>query len=138
MYLLDTNVISEIRKQDRCNTQVANWHKNVGTSELFLSVLVMGEIRKGVERLCKKDPLQAQHLERWLERLQVEFGGQILGVDARIADEWGRMSATRPVPVIDCYLAASAKVHKMTLVTRNVSDVAGLGADVFNPFEYSL
>ncbi len=138
MYLLDTNVISEIRKKDRCNTQVANWHKNVGTSELFLSVLVMGEIRKGVETLRKSDPLQAQHLERWLERLQIDFGDQILGVDTKVADEWGRMITMRSVPVIDCYLAASAKVHKMTLVTRNVSDVAGLGADVFNPFEYSL
>lgn len=138
MYLLDTNVISEIRKKDKCDTQVANWHKDVESSELFLSVLVMGEIRKGVERLRKRDPLQARHLERWLERLQIDFGDQIIGVDARIADEWGRMIATHSVPVIDCYLAASAKVHKLTLVTRNVDDVAELGVDVFNPFEYSL
>lgn len=138
MYLLDTNVISEIRKQERCDTSVASWYETVESSELFLSVLVMGEIRKGVERLRKRDPHQAQHLEHWLEHLEFEFGDRILDIDARVADEWGKMSSKGAIPVIDCYLAASAKVHQMTLVTRNVDDVAGLGADVFNPFEYLL
>lgn len=137
MYLLDTNVISEIRKQHRCDANVAKWCETVESSELFLSILVMGEIRQGVEKLRKRDPFQAQHLERWLESLQTNFADRILGVDARVADEWGRMSSKGNIPVIDCYLAASAKVHEMTLVTRNVNDVAGLGADVFNPFEFS-
>ena len=110
----------------------------MGSSELFLSALVIGEIRKGVESLIKRDLLQARHLEHRLESLQIDFGDRILGVDTRVADEWGRMSTVRSVSVIDCYLAASAKVYQLTLVTRNVTEVAGLDADVFNPFEYSL
>lgn len=138
MYLLDTNVISEIRKQRRCDTNVARWYETVESAELFLSVLVLGEIRKGVENVRKRDARQAQFLESWLKHLEIQFGDRILDIDARVADEWGKMSSTGMPPVIDCFLAASAKVHQMTLVTRNVDDVAGLGADVFNPFEYSL
>ena len=138
MYLLDTNVISEVRKKKRCDTNVAKWYKSVDPSELFLSVLVMGEIRKGVESVRNRNPRQAQHLEIWLEDLQLDFEDRVLGIDARVADEWGKMSSKRTLPIVDCYLAASAKVHHMTLVTRNVKDFVGLGANVFNPFEYSL
>ena len=135
MYLLDTNVISEIRKQKNRDENVTKWYENVKSSELFLSVLVMGEIRRGIELLRNRDLHQAQHLEQWLIHLEEVFGDRILGVDARVADEWGRISSMRPTPVIDCILVATAKVHQLTLVTRNVNDVAGLGADTFNPFE---
>lgn len=135
MYLLDTNVISEVRKGSRCDAQVAAWYAQVDASDLFLSVLTTGEIRKGVERARPHDPGKAHVLEQWLDDLQHRFADRILAVDTRIADEWGRLSAPRNVPVIDGFLAATAKVHGLTLVTRNTGDVNGLGATLLNPFD---
>ena len=133
-FLIDTNVISELRKGDRCDPGVAAWWAGVGEGDLFLSPLVLGEIRKGVELARARDPQKAAALERWLGEVTTAFAERILPVDASVADEWGRMNAVRPVPVIDALLAATAKVNGLTLVTRNVSDVAGLGATVLNPF----
>ena len=134
-YLLDTNVISEIRKGDRCNRHVADWYAGIGDRDIYLSVLVLGEIRRGVERVRSTDPVQARAIERWLAAVQTSFAGRILSIDQVIADEWGRISTLRTVPVIDALLAATAKVHRMRLITRNYADVVGLGADVLNPFE---
>ena len=134
MYLLDTNVISEVRKGPRCDGRVAAWYARVDPSDLFLSVLTTGEIRKGVERARPRDPDKARALGEWLDDVERRFADRIVAVDIRIADEWGRMSAQRTVPVIDCFLAATAKVRGLTLVTRNTSDVTGLGANVLNPF----
>ena len=135
MYLLDTNVISEVRKGHRCDERVASWYAGVDESDLFLSVLITGEIRNGVERARPRDPAKADVLEEWLTDVESRFSDRILGVDIRIADEWGRMHAQRPVPVIDGLLAATAKVHDLTLVTRNTGDVVGLGANLLNPFD---
>jgi hypothetical protein len=96
---------------------------------------VLGEIRKGIERARQRDPAQARALERWLNTVRESFAERVLPVDALVADEWGRMSAKRPLSSIDALLAATAKVHRMTLATRNLSHVADLGADVLNPFE---
>lgn len=134
-YLIDTNVISEIRKGDRCNRQVASWYASIEDAEIYLSVLVLGEIRKDVERARTKELARARALDRWLAVLQDSFADRILPIDHEVADAWGRMSAMRSVPMIDALLAATAKVHRMTLATRNVSDFADLGADVLNPFE---
>lgn len=134
-YLIDTNVISEVRKGDRCDPQVSAWYESINDSELYLSVLVLGEIRKGIERARPRDPKQAQALEKWLSAVQVAFAGRILPIDDETADEWGRMGANRPLSVIDGLLAATAKVHRMTLVTRNTADVINLGAKILNPFE---
>jgi predicted nucleic acid-binding protein len=133
-YLIDTNIISEVRKGDRCDTQVAAWYASVGDAELFLSTLVLGEIRKGIERARPRDPDRAAVLERWLRQVETAFGGRVLGVDLATCDVWGRMSAVRSIPVVDGLLAATAVVHGLTLVTRNDRDVAGLGAAVLNPF----
>lgn len=133
-YLVDTNVISEVRKADRCNPGVAAWYATVADEDLCLSVLVLGEIRKGLERLRTRDPQQATVLETWIDAVTEAFGERALPIETAIADEWGRMNAVRPVPVIDGLLAATAKVHGLTLVTRNEADVAGLGATVLNPF----
>jgi toxin FitB len=133
-YLIDTNIISEIRKQQRCDPNVAAWYGAIGADELYLSVLVAGEIRKGVELARRRDPQRARALERWLSQVNAAFGERILPVDRAVADEWGRMSARRPIPVIDGLLAATAKVHGMVLVTRNKAQVADLGAEVLNPF----
>lgn len=133
-YLVDTNVISEIRKGNRCNPGVAAWYATVVDEDLCLSVLVLGEIRKGVELRRTRDPQQAQVLEAWLDTVAEAFGERALPIEPAIADEWGRLNAMRPIPVIDGLLAATAKVHGLTLVTRNEADVAGLGAAVLNPF----
>jgi toxin FitB len=134
-YLVDTNVISELRKGDRCDANVAVWYASIDDADLYVSVLVLGEIRKGVERARPKDPLRARALEKWLHAVTDSFADRVLSVDRLVADEWGRMSATRALPTIDGLLAATAMVHGMTLATRNLSDVIGLGAQVFNPFE---
>ena len=103
-------------------------------SQLFLSVLSIGEIRRGVELIRHRDLKQARVLDTWLEEVMKRFSTRILTVDAQVADKWGQFYAIRPVPVVDGILAATAKVHDLTLVTRNVSDVSGLGVQVLNPF----
>jgi toxin FitB len=134
-YLIDTNIISEIRKGDRCNRNVAAWYASVEDADLYLSVLSLGEIRGGIERARRSDAARARAFENWLAVLAESFADRVLPVDHLVADEWGRMTARRAVPSIDALLAATAKVNSMTLVTRNVSDVAGLGAELLNPFE---
>lgn len=139
-FLIDTNIISEIRKGPRCDAKVAAWYAAIDDDELYLSVLVLGEIRKGVERARRRDPVKAEALAAWLASVDRAFGERILAIDRKVADEWGRMSAGRPIPTIggptiEGLLAATAKAHRMTLVTRNDADVAGLGANVLNPFD---
>lgn len=133
-YLIDTNIISEVRKGDRCDPGVSAWYASIADEDLFLSALVLGEIRKGVELARSRDPHKASALERWLEQVEAAFGSRVLGIDNAVADRWGRMSAIRPIPVIDGLLAATAVANNLTLVTRNDRDIAGLGAVVLNPF----
>lgn len=134
-FLIDTNIISEVRKGARCDAAVAAWWAGVAEDDLWLSALVVGEIRKGVELARRRDPRKAEVLETWLSDVLSGFGDRVLPVDATVAEEWGRMNAIRPVPVIDALLAATAKANDLTLVTRNEADVAGLGALVLNPFQ---
>jgi hypothetical protein len=134
-YLIDTNIISEVRKGKRCNSNVASWYEGIEDESLYLSVLVIGEIRRGIERVRLKDTAQANALENWLIAVDKAFGERILPVDRAVADEWGRLGASRPLPVIDGLLAATAKIHRMTLVTRNTTDIADLDVRVLNPFE---
>lgn len=134
-FLIDINIISEIRKGARCDRQVAAWYASVASGGLYLSVLVTGEIRRSIERAQRRDPARAVAFERWLVDLGAAFADRILPVDRAVADEWGRLSAIRTVPAVDGLLAATAKVHGLTLATRNTADVAGLGISVLNPFE---
>ena len=135
MFLLDTNVISEVRKEGRSDPNVSSWYAGVSESHLFISSLTVGEIRKGIELARQRNDIdQAESLEAWLQRVIEGFSGRILSVDAQVADSWGQMSAIRPIPVVDGLLAATAMVHDFTLVTRNVSDVEGLGVSVLDPF----
>lgn len=133
-FLLDTNVISEIRKADRADPRVSTWFASVEDDELYLSVLVLGEIRQGIERARVRDPDKAAALERWLSQVQEAFGPRILAVTLPVAEEWGKLNSVRSLPTIDSLLAATARVHGLTLVTRNVADIAGSGADCLNPF----
>jgi toxin FitB len=133
-YLIDTNIISEVRKGARCDAHVAAWYASIADEDLYLSTLVLGEIRKGVELARLRDAGKAAALERWLREIEVAFAGRVLGIDNAVSDQWGRMSAVRPIPVIDGLLAATALTNGLTLVTRNDRDVVGVGAGVLNPF----
>ncbi len=134
-YLIDTNVISEVRKGDRCNPNVSAWYASIADEDIFLSTLVLGEIRKGVELARARDMQKARTLERWLQKVEAAFEGRILGIDSAVSDRWGYMSAIRPIPVIDGLLAATAIVNGLTLVTRNDRDMAGFGVKMLNPFQ---
>jgi len=135
MYLIDTNIISEVRKGRRCDPNVASWYRGIRDDELFLSVLVVGEIRQGIERLRPRNPRHAHALEQWLEELLQSFGDRILPIDEKVAQNWGRFNASRVFPVIDSLLAATAEAHGLTLITRNVKDLAGSGVRCMNPFD---
>lgn len=134
-YLIDTNIISEVRKGRRCNPNVASWYEKIEDASLYLSVLVIGEIRKGIERVRLRDSAQANAIENWLAAVDSAFGERILPVDRAVANEWGRLNVRRPLPVIDGLLAATAKIHHMTLVTRDTVGIADLDIPILNPFE---
>lgn len=133
-FLIDTNVVSELRKGKRANAKVRQWFAAVDEGDLFLSVLTLGEIRNGIERLRRRDPTSAATLEAWLTQLTATMRDRILPITPSIADRWGRLGVPDPRPVIDSLLAATALVHDLTLVTRNVTDVEYSGAKLFNPF----
>lgn len=134
-YLIDTNIISEVGKGARCDAHVAAWYASIDDGELYLSVLVLGELRKGIERVRRRDAAKATALEDWLRSVDLAFGERVLPVDRAVAEEWGRMNGERSIPSVDGLLAATAKVRGLTLVTRNEADVAGLGATILNPFQ---
>ena len=133
-YLLDTNVISELRKGEQADAYVTAWFADVAEQEIFLSVLTIGEIRRGIESVRRRDPDSAAALDRWLALLSEAHGDRILPIDRAIAEEWGRMSVPDPLPVVDGLLAATARVLGLTLVTRNVADVGGTGVELLDPF----
>ena len=135
MYLIDTNVISEIRKGRGCDANVAAWYRAIPDDELFLSVLVIGEIRQGIERLHPRNARQAAALEKWLNELLGSFGERVLPINERIAQIWGRFNSREVLPVVDSLMAATAEAHGLTLVTRNVKDVERSGVRCMNPFE---
>jgi predicted nucleic acid-binding protein len=132
-YLLDTNVVSELRKRN-CAPAVAQWFASVTGEELFVSSLVIGEIRRGIARLERRDPEQARAFEDWLEELREQFADRIVPIDADIADCWGRLDAHGPVPVEDGLMAATAIVRDLVLVTRNVADIERTNARVLDPW----
>jgi predicted nucleic acid-binding protein len=134
-FLLDTNVVAELRKGSRANPRVRSWFTALDPQAIVLSVVTVGDIRKGIETLRRRDRSAAQSLERWLRRLLRDYRDRILDVDVSVADMWGRINAPDPLPVIDGLLAATARVHGLTLATRNVKNVGRSGADIVNPFE---
>ncbi len=132
-YLLDTNVLSEARRP-RGDEGVRRWISSVPAEDLYLSALVIGEVRRGVERLRRRDPDRARVYEAWLATVLNDYADRVLPVDAEAAEEWGRMSVPDPVPVVDGLMAATAKVRGMTFVTRNTADVERTGTELLNPF----
>ena len=134
-YLLDTNVISETRKGALGNPGVMEWLSKTPSSSLWTSVLVLGELRRGVESLRRRDPRGAAMLDRWLNDHRAIQGERVLSVDEAVSERWGRLGVPDPLPTVDGLLAATALVHDMTLVTRNTRDVLRTGVTLFNPFE---
>jgi predicted nucleic acid-binding protein len=133
-YLLDTNVLSELRRKTP-DVTVLEWFARRPASTLYLSVLTFGELRKGIEGV--PDAKRRMALTDWLETdLPAFFAGRILPVGTQVADRWGRLlsAAGRPLPAIDSLLAASAALHGLSMVTRNSRDFADLGLDVINPW----
>ena len=133
-YLIDTNVLSELHRREP-NAQVVRWIADRPATALYLSVLTLGELRKGIEGLAQGP--RKQRLLDWLEvELPAFFAGRIVAVDALVADRWGRLMAQagRPLPAIDSLLAATAIAHGMTLVTRNLKDFQHPDLQVLDPW----
>ena len=135
--LIDTNVVSEQRKGARCDPNVAAWFAALPADGVYLSALVIGEIRQGIERIRRRDAKAAHSLDAWLRKLVAAHDERILPVDRQVAEAWGRMNVPNPVSVVDGLMAATAKVHDLILATRNVKDISGTGARTVNPFEVS-
>lgn len=133
-YLIDTNVLSELRKRDRCDPRVSAWQASVSADELFISVLSLGDIRRGIELIRRRDPASARALDKWLIGLETHYAEHVLPISAAIADRWGRLSPEQPLPVTDGLLAATGIEHKLTIVTRNTDDFQRSGASTLNPF----
>ncbi len=134
-YLIDTNVISELRKGKKADLNVCNWFEKVKEEDIFISVLTLGEIRKGIEqRRHRGDETQAKILEMWLQQIEFQMKDRILPITNEIADCWGKLGVPNPLPVIDSLIAATALVHNLTLVTRNVKDIKQINIKMLNPF----
>lgn len=138
MYLVDTNVISEVRKRDRADKGVMAFFREAAQEDigLYLSVVTIAELRRGVELIRHRgDKPQATRLENWLDAILREFGQNILSVDEEIGQLWGRLRVPHPEHALDKLIAATALIHDLTVVTRNVDDFTGTGARVLNPFK---
>jgi toxin FitB len=133
-YLLDTNVLSETRRRQPA-AGVVDWIATTSADRLHVSVLTLGEIGQGIARVRGRgDGQQASALERWLQDVAAGFEDRVLPITLQVAAAWGRQQHAQPLPVIDALIAATARVHDMTVVTRNVTDFELAGVRVLNPF----
>jgi predicted nucleic acid-binding protein len=135
-FLLDTNVISETRRKAP-NPELLAWLAGVDPAALYVSVLSFGEIAKGIALISRKNLEAGLALREWFGEARRLYAERLVPIDADIAEEWGRLSSIRSLPVVDGLLAATASIHKMTLVTRNLRDMEGTGVLLFNPWEKS-
>jgi len=133
MYLLDTDVISELRRRRR-NRNVVAWISNVSAADLFLSVMTIGEIELGIARQRVRNPSFAKDLADWLEVTLRAYEERILPLTVGIARRWGRLAAQLGNKQLDLAIAATALEHGLTVVTRNVSDFEPTGVTVLDPF----
>ncbi|MGA7830698.1 MAG: type II toxin-antitoxin system VapC family toxin [Terracidiphilus sp.] len=132
-YLLDTNVLSETRKK-KADAGVIAFLQTAEASTLYISVLTLGELWKGVAKKRREDPETAKRLADWVDGLELSFAERILKVDAAMTRLWGDWSSERPRPVVDTLLAATAVQHGLTLATRNIRDVDGIPVKLLNPW----
>jgi len=136
-YLIDTNVISELRKGERADTGVTSWFADLAEGDVYLSVVTLGEIRRGIESIRHRDPKGGAALESWLGRVSEVHHDRVLPINRSIAEEWGRMNVPDPLPVVDGLLAATARVMGLTVATRNSDDFARTGVSIVDPFRAS-
>lgn len=136
MFLIDTNVISEFRKGARANPAVRAWFESHAAHAHYLSVLTLGEIRRGVDRVREKDLKKAAIFEKYLSEITVIFEERILGIGRDEVEIWGRMSSREKLPDVDGLIAATAMVNGLVVVTRNVRDFERSGVEVVNPWEF--
>ena len=134
-FVLDTNVLSALQKTRRNEPKVQGWLDSVDSEDLFTSVIVVGEIRRGIEKIRPTDPVFASQLELWLRRLKVDYQDRILSITEEIAEFWGTICPNDPLPEPDGLIAATALHHGMTLVTRNVEHVQRSGVKLLNPWQ---
>jgi hypothetical protein len=135
MYLLDTNVISELRKTKPHGAVVA-WLRQIENRDIYLSAMVVGEVQSGIELTRRQDVEKAREIESWLSQVVSTY--QVLALDGEVCREWARMIDRRSKALTeDALIAATAKVHGFTLATRNVRDFQGWGLDLFNPFTFA-
>jgi predicted nucleic acid-binding protein len=137
MYLLDTDVVSEIRKGDEANPGVRAFFADTSfrSADLYLSVVTIGEMRQGVERIRHRgDDAQAKRLARWLKQVTTTYAESILPFDEETAHVWGRLRVPNPENPLDKQIAATALIHDLTVVTRNTEHFAPTGARLLNPF----
>lgn len=138
MFLVDTNVVSELRKGPRADPGVVSFfqHCQLSGEPLYLSVITLGELRCGVERIrVRGDHMQAQRLESWLKQISKDFSASLLPIDAEIAEVWGRLRAPHHENAIDKLIAATALVRGLTVVTRNTKDFRSSGVPLLDPFQ---
>jgi predicted nucleic acid-binding protein len=133
-FLLDTNVISEIRKRERAHPNVVRWVTRTPVEQIGTSVLVLAEIRHGIELKRRNDPAQAKSLDLWFAQMRTRLGSRVLPIDEPVAEAWALLGIPNPLPLIDGLLAATAKVYGLTLVTRNVADIAVTDVSLLDPF----
>jgi toxin FitB len=133
-FLLDTNIISEIRKRERAHAGVTRWVAQTPVTEIGTSVIVLAEIRRGIELKRRTDSKQARPLDQWFAQMRSRLEDRVLSVDEPIAEAWALLNVPDPLPLIDGLLAATAKVYGLTLVTRNVADISRTGVSLLNPF----
>jgi predicted nucleic acid-binding protein len=131
-YLLDTNIVSAVRKK-KAEPKVVTWVNSISSEHLFISVITIGEIKRGIEKV--KDTKKQAELTLWLDQeLRPWFGENILTIDLEIAEKWGQITSSPTLPAIDSLIAATALAKNLTLVTRNSSDFSIPGLRVFNPY----
>ena len=139
MYLVDTDVISEVRKRTKANKGVAKFFRQAAKDDtaLYLSAVTVGELRRGVELIRHRgDAAQAERLDAWLTLILSEYHDNILPLDDAAAQVWGRLRVPHPENALDRQIAATALIHDLTLVTRNEKHFAGTSANLLNPFQY--
>ena len=132
MYLIDTCVLSEARRR---TPQAVNWLRAANPNAIFLSVITIGEIMKGIAMKARTDPAAAAGLNRWLDELRLRYAARLVPIDDAVATNWGRLMAQRSRPIADALIAATARVNNKVLVTRNVADFADMGLDLINPWD---
>jgi toxin FitB len=133
-FLVDTNVVSELKRGRNAAPAVTAWFASVPAEQIFTSVVVLGEVRHGIELLARRDKPQADLLKRWYASMRQQLGTRVLPVDEPVMMVWSRISVPDPLPAYDGLIAATALVHDMTVATRNATDFRRVGARAVDPW----